>query len=279
LLDVKTRQWSPKVVDYVADDLSEKLPPLLSSKLPNGTLREELCRKWGVTKAPSVSAGGGDNMMAAIGTGNIESGVVTASLGTSGTLFAFSTVPIIDPLGEVAAFCDSTDDWLPLICTLNLTLITEHVCNLFGWDYAQLEEQIRAVPAGCDGLLLLPYLTGERTPDLPNGTGVFHGLTLANFTASHMARAAFEGVTLGLGYGLARFRELGMHPAEIRLTGAEVIAGYGAKCALTFSACRQCASKAEKGPGSAGPFRRDGFGTMNRDRVPRWRKSASGSYR
>jgi xylulokinase len=219
LLDVKTRQWSPEVVEYVADDLSEKLPPLLSSKLPNGTLREELCRKWGLTKAPSVSAGGGDNMMAAIGTGNIEPGVVTASLGTSGTLFAFSTVPIIDPLGEVAAFCDSTDDWLPLICTLNLTLITEHVRNLFGWDYAQLEEQIRAVPAGCDGLLLLPYLTGERTPDLPNGTGVFHGLTLTNFTAPHMARAAFEGVTLGLGYGLARLRELGMHPAEIRLTG------------------------------------------------------------
>ena len=119
----------------------------------------------------------------------------------------------------MAAFCDSTDNWLPLICTLNLTLVTEHIRKSFGWDYAQLEEQIRSVPAGCDGLLLLPYLTGERTPDLPSGTGVFHGLTLANFTAPHMARAAFEGVTFGLGYGLARFRELGMHPAEIRLTG------------------------------------------------------------
>ena len=219
LLDVKTRQWSTEVVDYIAEDLSEKLPPLISSKLSHGTLREELCRKWALAKAPLVSAGGGDNMMAAIGTGNIQPGVVTASLGTSGTLFAFSTVPIIDPLGEVAAFCDSTDNWLPLICTLNLTLVTEHIRKSFGWDYSQLEEQIRAVPAGCDGLLLLPYLTGERTPDLPNGTGVFHGLTLANFTAPHMARAAFEGVTFGLGYGLARFRELGMHPAEIRLTG------------------------------------------------------------
>ncbi|MFZ0710975.1 MAG: xylulokinase [Terrimicrobiaceae bacterium] len=219
LLDVKTRQWSTKVVDYIAEDLAGKLPPLMSSKLSQGTLREELCKKWGLAKAPSVSAGGGDNMMAAIGTGNIQSGVVTASLGTSGTLFAFSAVPIIDPQGEVAAFCDSTDNWLPLICTLNLTLVTEHIRKSFGWDYAQLEDQIRGVPAGCDGLLLLPYLTGERTPDLPNGTGVFHGLTLANFTAPHMARAAFEGVTFGLGYGLARFRELGMHPAEIRLTG------------------------------------------------------------
>jgi xylulokinase len=80
-------------------------------------------------------------MMAAIGTGNTQPGVVTASLGTSGTLFAFSTVPIIDPQGEVAALCDSTDNWLLLICTLNLTLVTEHVRNLFGWDYIQLEEQ------------------------------------------------------------------------------------------------------------------------------------------
>lgn len=158
-------------------------------------------------------------MMAAIGTGNIQPGVVTASLGTSGTLFAFSAVPIVDPRGEVAAFCDSTDNWLPLVCTLNLTLVTEHVRKLFGWDYARLEEEIRAVPAGCDGLLLLPYLTGERTPDLPNGSGVFHGLNLANFTPAHMARAAYEGVTLGLGYGLVRFRQLGVNPSEIRLTG------------------------------------------------------------
>jgi xylulokinase len=219
LLDVKTRQWSKPVVDYLAEDLHEKLPQLLPSTQTHGSLREELRTKWGLAKAPIVSAGGGDNMMAAIGTGNTQSGVVTASLGTSGTLFAFSTVPIIDPEGEVAAFCDSTDNWLPLICTLNLTLVTEHIRKSFGWDYAQLEEQVRSVPVGCDGLLLLPYLTGERTPDLPNGTGVFHGLTLGNFTAPYMARAAFEGVTLGLGYGLARFRELGMHPSEIRLTG------------------------------------------------------------
>jgi xylulokinase len=219
LLDIKTQQWSTKVVDYIAEDLSEKLPSLVSSTVSHGTLRDELCKKWGLAKAPLVSAGSGDNMMAAIGTGNVQAGVVTASLGTSGTLFAFSTVPIIDPQGEVAGFCDSTDNWLPLICTLNLTLVTEHIRKTFGWDYAQLEEQVGSVAVGCDGLLLLPYLTGERTPDLPNGTGIFHGLTLANFTAPHMARAAFEGVTLGLGYGLARFRELGMHPAEIRLTG------------------------------------------------------------
>jgi xylulokinase len=219
LLDAETRQWSTKVVNYIAEDLPGKLPPLESSKVAHGDLRKELCQKWGLSTPPAVSAGGGDNMMAAIGTGNIQPGVVTASLGTSGTLFAFSAVPIVDARGEVAAFCDSTDNWLPLVCTLNLTLVTEHVRKLFGWDYARLEEEIRSVPPGCDGLLLLPYLTGERTPDLPSGTGVFHGLNLANFTPAHMARAAYEGVTLGLGYGLARFRQLGMNPSEIRLTG------------------------------------------------------------
>ena len=219
LLDVETRQWSTKVVNYIAEELPGKLPPLESSKLAHGELRGELCQKWGLTKAPVVSAGGGDNMMAAIGTGNIQPGVVTASLGTSGTLFAFSTMPVVDPQGEMAGFCDSTDNWLPLICTLNLTLVTEHIRKFFGWDYARQEDEIRSVPAGSNGLLLLPYLTGERTPDLPAGVGVFHGLNLSNFTAAHMARAAYEGVTLGLGYGLARLRQLGVHPSEIRLTG------------------------------------------------------------
>lgn len=219
LLDVETRTWSTKVVNFVADDLPDKLPPLRSSKASVGALRRELADAWGLPRATTISAGGGDNMMAAIGTGNIGAGAVTASLGTSGTLFAFSAAPVIDPQGEVAAFCDSTDNWLPLVCTMNVTLVTEHVREIFSWDYAQLESAIRSVPPGSGGLLMLPYLTGERTPDLPHSKGVFHGVTLENFHPAHIARAAMEGVTLGLGYGVNRFRELGLQPAEIRLTG------------------------------------------------------------
>lgn len=219
LMDVETRQWSAKVVDYIADDLPDRLPPLRSSLQSHGMLREELRQKWGLSQSPTISAGGGDNMMAAIGTGNIQTGAVTASLGTSGTLFGFSSTPVVDPRGEIAGFCDSTDNWLPLVCTMNVTLVTEHVRKTFGWDYQALEDQVASVPAGADGLLLLPYLTGERTPDLPKGSGVFHGLTLENFSPAHMARAAMEGVTMGLGYGLTRFRALGVKPPEIRLTG------------------------------------------------------------
>ena len=219
LLNISTREWAPDVVDFIAPDLAEKLPPLQASSKPAGILKPSLARDWGLPQDVLISSGGGDNMMGAIGTGNISDGVVTASLGTSGTLFAFSGSPVADQKGEVAGFCDSTDHWLPLVCTMNLTLITEHVRNLFAWDFSALDAALTSVSPGADGLLMLPYLTGERTPNLPHGTGVLHGLTIANFTPAHLARAATEAVTLGLGYGLMRFRELGVEPAEIRLTG------------------------------------------------------------
>ncbi|MEI6036012.1 MAG: xylulokinase [Verrucomicrobiae bacterium] len=219
LLDISKREWAGDVVDFIAPDLAGKLPELQPSSQAAGTLSKKLAAAWGLNGDIIVSAGGGDNMMGAIGTGNIRPGVVTASLGTSGTLYAFSAAPVTDPLGEVAGFCDSTDHWLPLVCTMNLTLITEHVRNLFSWDFSGLDAALESVPPGADGLLMLPYLTGERTPNLPRGTGVLHGLTIQNFTPAHVARAASEAVTLGLGYGLARFRELGVQPTEIRLTG------------------------------------------------------------
>ena len=219
LLDIKTREWAGDVVDFIAPDLAAKLPPLQLSSKPAGILGARLAQDWGLSGDITVSSGGGDNMMGAIGTGNIQSGVVTASLGTSGTLYAFSESPVVDSQGEVAGFCDSTDHWLPLVCTMNLTLVTEHVRNMFSWDFSGLDAAIKSVPAGADGLLMLPYLAGERTPNLPHGTGVLHGLTISNFTPAHLARAASEAVTLGLGYGLSRFRELGVQPSEIRLTG------------------------------------------------------------
>lgn len=219
LLDVTTREWSQPVLNSIDSDLAAKLPALGSSLQPAGKLRATLARQWGLDDAVLVSAGGGDNMMGAIGTGNVSSGVVTASLGTSGTLYAFSEKPVVDPQGEVAAFCDSTDHWLPLVCTMNVTLVTELVREMFDWDHSAFNDRVASIPAGADGLLLLPYLTGERTPNLPDGCGVLHGLTTRNFTPAHLARAAVEGVTLGLGYGLQRFRELGVTPTEIRLTG------------------------------------------------------------
>ncbi|HEY0791117.1 MAG TPA: xylulokinase [Chthoniobacterales bacterium] len=219
LMDIKTRRWCEPIVDFIDPELPDKLPLLGSSRQAVGLLREDLRRRWGLKASPIVSAGGGDNMMGAIGTGNVEAGVVTASLGTSGTIYAYSTEPVVDPEGEVAGFCDSTDKWLPLVCTMNVTLATEQARRLFGWDVATLNQQVESVPAGSEGLLCLPYFTGERTPNLPNGCGVFHGLNPGTMTPAHLGRAAMEGATLGLAYGLNRCRSLGIKPAEIRLTG------------------------------------------------------------
>lgn len=246
LLDVTTRQWSKAAVEAVGPELWEKLPPLASSRQAVGELREELRARWGLPPGVVVSAGGGDNMMAAIGTGNIRPGVVSASLGTSGTLFAYSASPVIDSTGEIAGFCDSTDAWLPLVCTVNVTLVTEHVRGLFGWDHARFEAELARVPAGADGLFFLPYLTGERTPDLPLATGTLSGMTLKNFSPGHLARAAVEGVTLGLGYGLNRLRSLGLQASEIRLTGgASKSAAWRQVCADTFGVDTVCLKTSE----------------------------------
>ncbi len=219
LMDVRTREWSRPMIEFIDPRLHSMLPELQSSLAAAGELRAELRDAWGLSGDVTISAGGGDNMMGAIGTGNTISGCVTASLGTSGTLFACSDQAAIDPLGEVAGFCDSTDHWLPLVCTMNVTLVTELARGMFGWSHSDYDAVLTTTPAGADGLLLLPYLVGERTPNLPHGCGVLHGLNVTNMTSAHIARACVEGVTLGLGYGLARLRELGIAPTEIRLTG------------------------------------------------------------
>ena len=219
LLNIRTRQWQREFIDFIDPRVHDMLPPLGSSLERHGELCEELRQRWGLPAGVIVSAGGGDNMMGAIGTGNVSPGVVTVSLGTSGTLFACSDKPVIDPKGEVAAFCDSADQWMPLVCTMNVTVLTEQVREVFGWEIPKLEQHVSAAPAGADGLVFLPYLNGERTPNLPKGTGVLYGLRTDNMTPAHLARAAVEGVTVGLAYGLTRFKQLGLTPSEIRLTG------------------------------------------------------------
>jgi xylulokinase len=219
LLDVRNRIWSKAAIEAIDPRLSEMLPPFIAAYEINGTLKPEIAQAFGMSSEVIISAGGGDNMMGAIGTGNVREGVVTVSLGTSGTIYACSDKPVIDPQGEVAAFCDSTGRWLPLVCTMNVTVATEMVRNRFNLSHEQLSAAAASVPAGVDGLLLIPFFEGERTPNVPDGTGVYFGIREQTFDAAHFARAAMEGTTLGLNYGLNRLRELGISPREIRATG------------------------------------------------------------
>ncbi|HZV37072.1 MAG TPA: xylulokinase [Verrucomicrobiae bacterium] len=219
LLDVRKRKWSQAALEAIDPALAEKLPPLIPSDQPAGKLLKATAKTLDVNTDIVVSAGGGDNMMGAIGTGNTSAGVITASFGTSGTIYACAEKPVVDPSGEIAAFCDSTNRWLPLLCTMNVTTATEMVRLASAWSHEKFSATVARVPAGSGGLMLLPYLEGERTPNIPAGTGVLFGLNQRTYTPDFLARATMEGVTLGMNYGLRRLKELGVNPTQIRATG------------------------------------------------------------
>lgn len=219
LLDVRKRKWSSAAINAIDPELAGKLPPLGPSDQAAGTLQASTAKELGLGTDVLVSAGGGDNMMGAIGTGNTRAGIVTASFGTSGTIYACADQPVVDPQGEIAAFCDSTNHWLPLLCTMNVTVATEMLRHDFQWEHTDYEAAVKHSPVGAGGLLLVPYLEGERTPNVPAGTGVYFGVTPKTFAADHFARATMEGVTLGMNYGLRRLAELGVAPTQIRATG------------------------------------------------------------
>lgn len=219
LMNVRTRKWSAPAIKAIDDDVAGYLPALSASDQVAGTLRSQVAEKYGFSTQVIVSAGGGDNMMGAIGTGNVKNGVVTASFGTSGTIYAHAEKPVVDPAGEIAAFCGSTGGWLPLLCTMNVTTVTEQVRAMFDYNHTALADAVAATPVGADGLVMLPYLEGERTPNVPEGSGAYLGLNQNTMKPGHLARAAMEGVTMGMNYGLQRLQDLGVKPREIRVTG------------------------------------------------------------
>ena len=219
--DVRKRKWSRKLLQAIDDTgrLAACLPKVIASDAPHGKLLPAIAAQFGLPAGIPVSSGGGDNMMAAIGTGNVTPGVVTTSLGTSGTIYSYADQPVIDPQGELAAFCSSSGGWLPLVCTMNVTVATELTRELFGLDLPAFGEEVARAPVGAGGLRLLPYFNGERTPPLPRARATLSGISSTNFTRSNVARAAMEGATLGLRYGLDLLKKQGVVPAEIRLVG------------------------------------------------------------
>lgn len=218
--DVRQRCYCPTVLDIMdpSRDWQRTLPPLVPSLSVLGQLRPEAASALGLEAGIAVSAGGGDNMMAALGVGAVTEGPVVVSLGTSGTGFAFRQGAAVDPLGEAAAFCDSTTGWLPLVCTLNCTGATDWIRGLFGMPLSGLDAALAESPPGARGLTFLPHLSGERTPNHPTGAGIFSGLR-AEHTQADFVRAVVEGVTLGLNYALRALRRAGVEPTEITLVG------------------------------------------------------------
>ncbi len=218
LMDIRKLAWSAEAVGAIDPDLFRMLPPLSHPAEPVGFMRPETASLFGFGKV-LVSAGGGDNMMAAIGTGNVSRGICTLSLGTSGTIYSHFDRPFIDPQGEIAAFCGATGGWLPLLCTMNVTNTTELLKDLLALSNESLEAAAATAPAGSDGLIFLPFIDGERVPVLPSSEAVFFGLNRKTFDRAHLARAVIEGTILNLGYGFSRMKRLGLRPSEIRATG------------------------------------------------------------
>ncbi len=219
--NVYNRSWSQDILHAIdsEDTLRNCLPSLIDSRDAVGKIRHELADFFGLPSDVIISSGGGDNMMAAIGTGNVSEGIVTASLGTSGTIYAHSDSPVVDSSGELASFCSSTGGWLPLVCTMNVTVATELVRNLFGIGVDKMNQYAAQVKPGAEGLILLPYFNGERTPALPNAKATLTGLTGLNTNQAAICRAAMEGATFGLRYGLDVIKRCNISPTQIRLVG------------------------------------------------------------
>lgn len=221
LLDIRDRQWHAGILQALDDDrdLAACLPDLVSAGKAMGGLRADIAGELGLPAGIPVVAGGGDNMMAAIGTGTVVPGRLTVSLGTSGTLFAYSDTPVLDPQGQLAAFCSSTGGWLPLLCTMNCTVATELTRQLFGASLEQAENRVAKAPAGAMGVTTLPFFGGERTPNLPNGKACILGLDEQNYSQANLQRSAMEAATFGLRAGLDAFSRVGCTMTEVRLTG------------------------------------------------------------
>ncbi|GGY06002.1 xylulokinase [Litchfieldella qijiaojingensis] len=219
--DTLTRHWRDDVFAEIAPELDADrvLPRLIESHEPAGVVRPALARELGLADDVLVSSGGGDNMLGAIGTGNIAPGLVTLSLGTSGTVCAYSNEPVRAESAMVANFCASHGGWLPLICTMNVTSATTRVRELFGLDLAAFGERIASAPIGADGITILPFFNGERVPTLPHASASFLGLTSVNTTQANLCRAVVESATFGMRYGLELLGGLAKDASQIRLIG------------------------------------------------------------
>jgi xylulokinase len=217
--DPKSREFDRALLKWVDPRATDFVPDLVPSNVVAGAVCARAAAYFGLPEGIVVSPGGGDNMMSAIGSGATREGATVISLGTSGTAFAYSTRPIIDPRGEIAAFCDSTGAYLPLLCTMNVTGVTEEVRRAFNLGHEEITALASAVPAGSDGLLLLPYFVGERVPNLPSATGSLLGLRPGLMTPGHLFRAAIEGTSLGLASGIERMQTLGLSLSSVSVVG------------------------------------------------------------
>jgi xylulokinase len=217
--DVRTRRFDREACAQIDARLPERLPDVVDADAIAGELTRDGAEIVGLPPGAPVSAGSGDNMLSALGSGATRAGVAVVSLGTSGTVFAYSAHAVEDASGAVAPFCDATGGYLPLVCVMNATGVLEAVKHAFASDHDALTRAAERVPAGCGGVVWLPYLQGERVPDLPHASGLISGLRAASLERGVLYRAAMEGVAFNLAWGIERMRAAGVAIESARIVG------------------------------------------------------------
>ena len=208
--------WSNKLIAAIDPDLLNKLPSVKKSDKSIGKISEKIAAKYGFSESCKIDAGCGDNMYGAVGTGNIKDGIVTISLGTSGTAYTIMKDAFVDSTGEISLFCDSTGNYMPLLCVSNLANGYNQILEQYSLSHDDFNDLIDKTTAGNNGKILVPWFEGERTPDVPLATPTYFGFGLADFTKENLCRAVVEGAILNLYNG---FKRMPIVVTEIRLTG------------------------------------------------------------
>jgi xylulokinase len=231
LLDVGRRCWSDEMLTAVGVPRSW-LPAVTESPFVSAYVSPSAAKETGLLAGTPVVGGGGDQAAQAVGTGTVTEGIVSVTVGTSGVVFAASKTCRVEPQGRLHAFCHAVPGMWHLMGVMlsaggsfrwyrdSLGDLERERAGEAGLDpYDLLTDLAAQVPPGCEGLLFLPYLTGERTPYAdPNARGVFFGLTLRQSKA-HLTRAVLEGVSYGLRDSVELMRELGLSIHQVRASG------------------------------------------------------------
>jgi len=243
-----TGWWSPSTNQYQTDllgavkgDLMDCLPKVLGPMDIAGHIKHG---DFSFAADTIVGSGSGDNMGAAMGLG-LKPGDVVISLGTSGTAYAVSATPTADESGIVAGFADATGHYLPLVCTLNATKVTDAVARLIGTDFDTFAELVEAAPCGAGGVVTVPYFDGERTPNKPDATGAIAGLR-SDVSREQLARSAVEGVCCGLLDGVDALASAG-----VTMDGQLYLIGGGSQSSATRSVMATLAQRSLVVPNAA----------------------------
>jgi xylulokinase len=213
-----TGYWSPSTGSYLPDYVDRALGHPLALPRVAGPCEVVGEAARVATPGTALAAGTGDNMAAALGIGPLA-GDVVVSVGASGTIFATAGAGTHDQDGLVAGFADATGRFLPLVCTLNAARVLTAVADLLGVSPEGFDALALAAPPGAGGLTLLPFLDGERTPNLPRARGLLSGLAHGNLSRENLARAAVEGVLCGLAVGVDALRRHGVLVRRALLVG------------------------------------------------------------